>query len=108
MADLAVQTPTLSGVTVSYVSAAGGGDRFTNNGTTFLYFKSTGAAISVTANSVTACDQGFDHDITVQITSTGETVVGPFPTARFNSADGKVDLTYTGVTGVTVAAFSAT
>ena len=108
MADLTVHTPTLSGMNVTFVSAAGGGDRFTNNGTTFLYVQNTSTTISVTANSVTACDQGFDHDVTIAVTSTNEVIVGPFPTARFNSADGKVDLTYTGVGGVTVAAFSAT
>lgn len=108
MATLTVQDVDLDGEDADYVSAAGGGDQFANDGKTFLHIKNTnGATRTVTVNSQKACDQGFDHDVAVVVpATTGDMMIGPFPTARFNDASGFVQLTYSAVTGVTVGVFS--
>src|SRR5262245_4469467 len=88
----------------AYVACAGGGDTFVNDGKTFFHVKNTNAATrTVTANSVTACDQGFDHDIAYVVgATTGECFAGPFPTARFGTT---VTLTYSAVTNLVIAVF---
>ena len=50
------------------------------------------------------CDQGHDHDVTVNVPSSGERLIGPF-TRRFNDELGRVNVSYSAVTSVTVAAF---
>lgn len=107
MATLTVQTISLTGLEPTYAAAAAGGDEFPNDGRTFLHVKNTNAATrTVTINSRSNCDQGFDHDPAVVIdATTGDTMIGPFDTARFNDpATGRVSVTYSAVTGVTVAA----
>lgn len=105
MADLTVQQLALAGVTPTFGAAAAGGDTFTNSGRTFLVVKNGGASsVDVTANSVTPCNQGFDHDQAIAVAAGAEKWIGPFPKTRFNDATGKVGVTYSGVTSVTVAA----
>lgn len=102
MPDIAVQTSNLSGIGPTFQAAASGGDTFANDGQTMLHVKnSSGAAITVTVNSVTPCDQGFDHDAVVSVPAGGERIIGPFSVARFGTT---VGVTYSGVTGLTVAA----
>lgn len=105
MAELAVQQITRSGLNPAFTAAAGGGDTFDNDGATYLHVKNGGAgAITVTINSQKPCDQGFDHDITVNVPAGGERIIGPFPRDRFNNDSGEVAVSYSGVTSVTVAA----
>jgi len=107
MAALAVQTMTTAGLSVSYVAADSTGDSFVNNGKTFIHVKNGGgSSIDVTVNSVTPCDQGFDHNAIVAVPASGEKMIGPFLQTRFNSCDGKTSVTYSAVTSVTVAAVS--
>jgi hypothetical protein len=107
MATLTVQDITLStSLTPSYAAAAGGGDDFVNNGRTFLHIKNgSGAPLVATINSLVNCSQGFDHNIDITIPAGSEEMCGPFSTSRFNS-DGKVAITYDGVTSLTVAAIA--
>lgn len=108
MATLTVQQIDLDGEAADYVACAGGGDEFVNNGKTFIHLKNTNAATrTVTVNSQRACDQGFDHDQAVIIAATtGDVMIGPFPTSRFNDAAQKVQLTYSAVTNLTIGVFS--
>ncbi len=105
MAQLTVQKVVPAGLGPTYQAAAGGGDTFLNDGQTMLHVKNTsGGAITVTVNSIAACDQGFDHDVVVSVpATTGDRMIGPFPTGRFNDANGLVSITYSGVTNLTVA-----
>lgn len=105
MATLAVQKVTLNGLGPSFVAASVGGDEFINTGRVMLYVKNGGAsAVDVTINSQTQCNYGFDHDVVVSIPAGGERIVGPFPKTRFDDANGKVQIAYSDVTSITVAA----
>lgn len=105
MATLNVQTVSLLGLTPSFVAASAGGDEFVNSGRVMLHIKNGGASqITATINSQTPCSYGFDHDVVVSVPASSELVVGPFPKARFNDSNGKVQITYNDVTSVTVAA----
>ncbi len=105
MAQLTLQTASPTGLAITYAAAAGGGDSFANDGKTYLHVKNGGGgSINVTINSVAACDQGFDHDIVVAVANGAEKVIGPFPTGRWNDTNSNVNVTYSGVTSVTVAA----
>lgn len=108
MAQLAIQSSTVSGKAVTYSAAAVGGDSFANNGMTLLHVKNGGAsAVTVTVNSQKTCNYGFDHDITVSVAAGEERVIGTFNRERFSDNDGNVQVTYSGVTVVTVSAISA-
>ena len=104
MATLTTQEVDLDGVEVTFASAAGGGDSFTPSSRTFLWLKNaSGGDITVTvdtpgtviglavANSVTTVQAGEDR------------LIGPFPYEHFAQTDGLADITYSGVTTLTVA-----
>jgi hypothetical protein len=108
MATLTVQAITLAGTTPSYTGAGTSGDEFTNpDGKAFLHVKNGGGSqITVTINSQVPCNYGHDHDITVQVSAGGEKLIGPFGPGRFNDTSGKVQVTYSSTTSVTVAVLS--
>lgn len=107
MAQLTVQKLGTAGVSPTFAAADAAGDKFANNGRQFLVVKNGGAAaITVTVNSQRQCDQGFDHDITVNVAAAGEKWIGPFEPNRFNDGNGNVNVAYSAVTSVTVAAVS--
>ncbi len=102
MAVLSVQSVTTAGLEATYAAAAGGGDSFSNDGKTILHVKNASVGdITVTINSQVACDQGSDHNAAVVVTAGEERFIGPFP-ARYNNASGAVEVTYSGVTTLTV------
>lgn len=105
MATLNIYRVDLDGGKPTFVPASAGGDDFANSGKTFLIVKNGGAgAVTVMINSQAPCSYGFDHDIQVSVAAGDESWIGPFSKARFNNQDGKVQVTYSGVTSVTVAA----
>lgn len=107
MATLTVQTVSLTGLSASYTAAATAGDEFANDGRTVLYvLNADSAATTVTVASVTSCNYGFDHDTVVSVPAGSEIFIGPFNRARFNAADGNVDVTYSSIADLTVAAIS--
>ena len=109
MANLAIQKVTLTGLEPMYVAAAVGGDTFTNNGkVTFNVKNGDIAPVTITINSATACNYGFDHNIAIVVPAGGAVTVGPFQQGRFNNPanNGLVDVTYSGVTLLTVAAIT--
>ena len=110
MAVLATQLVTRAGVAPTYAAAAGGGDRFTPGPATWLHVKNaSGGAITVTV--VTPRNDAWgntiaDNTISVPAT-TGERVIGPFPAEAYGSVtDGLADITYSGVTSLTIGCFS--
>jgi len=105
MADLTVQTISLSGLNPVYGAAAAGGDAFPNSGREYLHVKNGGGSeVIVTVDSQAGCNQGFDHNVAVAVPAGGERLIGPFPKARFNDAAEKAQVAYSDVTSVTVAA----
>lgn len=107
MAQLTVQSVSTSGKTITYSTAAAGGDAFANNGMTVFRVKNGGASpITVTINSVKKCSYGFDHDVVVTVNPSEEKAVGTFDRERFSDDTGNVQVTYSAVTSVTVCAIS--
>jgi hypothetical protein len=108
MAVLTVTDVTpVTGVVQTLTAAAGGGDSFPNadGRTYFVVTNGGGSSITVTINSVTPCDQGADHDGGGAVANGTTRTFGPFQPRRFNNASGAIDVTYSGVTSVTVGAF---
>jgi len=105
MAVLTVQAVALTGIVPTYGAAAGGGDEFANDGRTFLHVKNGGGSpINVTFATPKKV-KGVDIENPVVAVSNGsEKMIGPFDPEIFNAADGNVDVAYSGVTTVTVAA----
>lgn len=107
MATLTVQQIAVTGITPSFASAAVGGDQFLNNGKCFLEVKNgSGGDITVTI-ATQATTGGYavaDQTVTVAAT-TGDKMIGPFPPDLFNDSSGYVQVTYSGVTSLTVGAF---
>jgi hypothetical protein len=103
MAVLTVQQASIAGAVVTLAAAAAGGDSFPNDGRTVFHVKTSGTISTVTFNRTKPCSQGFDHDPAVAMAATEERIIGPFPVEQFGPS---VGVTYSSVTGVTVAARS--
>lgn len=105
MATLSVQKISLTGLGPAFVSASEGGDEFANSGRVFLHVKNGHTSDqTVTVNSLRICDLGYDHDAIVTVPAGEERLIGPFPRFRFNDPNGKVQVSYSGVTALTIAA----
>jgi len=104
MAVLTVQTVSRSGLQPSLAAAAGGGDSFANTGNEFVYISNGGGgSITLTIVTQSTVDGQAVADRTVSVPAGESRFVGPFPTSHYNDANGRVQLTYSGVTSVTVA-----
>jgi len=112
MATLTVQTIASTGLVPSYAAAAVAGDKFLNDGRTFIQIKNTNAAtrlITITAQKTSTTKPGFgpltvsNYTYTIAAT-TGDVMLGAFPQA-FNDGDGNVNVTYEAVTNVSIGAF---
>lgn len=109
MATLTVQEVDLDGINShTFASADGGGDVFDNaSGKVLLHFQHVGGGTDphvITVDSQRQCDQGFDHDVTINIDFGEDVLAGPFDKLRFNDATGSVQISYDGVTDLEVAA----
>lgn len=111
MAVLTVQTVTRAGLVVedSGSAAAGGGDSFANDGTVMLIVKNGGgSSITVTLDIQATTDGQAVTDKTVSVTNGKTALIGPFPTAIYNDGNGRTNVTYSGVTSITVMACKLT
>lgn len=109
MAALTLHNVSPSGKTVSYVAAAGGGDTVKAGSRTFISVRNGGGgSVTVTVNDTkTKAPAGaaeFDPDLEVVIAPSTEKVIGPLPAERFANLSGNAEISYSGVTSVTVAA----
>jgi hypothetical protein len=104
MAVLTVQNVANGGLSPAYVAASAGGDEIPNDGDIMLHVKVAATATTVTIASPNTCDQGGTHPLTIGPLTNTERMIGPFPPKRFNATDGNVDVSYSQVVGVTVAA----
>ena len=103
--EITVQNSNLSsGLDVSYAAANADGNFFENNGKTVLLVKNaSGGDITVTTDSQTNSNQGYDNDEDAVIGNGEIGCIGKFSKNRFNDSDGNVNVTYSGVSSVTVA-----
>ena len=104
MATLSVQQSVRAGLTLARASAAGGGDKFLNTGKEALIIKNgDSGSHTVTIVSQSTMDGLAVADRAVAVAAGAEKVIGPFQPNVYNDDDGFVQLTYDGVTSVTVA-----
>lgn len=110
MATLTVQTMTEAGAEISFSAAAAGGDQFTNSSQSFLVVKNddvSSVTVTVTAQntSKTVANWGdlTKNDITRAVSAGAVAYIGPFPASAFTDSSGFVQITYSGVTSLTVA-----
>lgn len=105
MATLSIQRPSPAGASLALTAAASGGDQFANDGTVTLQILNSHATASrtVTFDSPQACDFGLSanaaHDRVVVVPGVSSApanrvMVGPFAPARYNDANGNVQVTY--------------
>lgn len=105
MADLVIQQVTPQGKTITAVAASAGGDTIANTGDVMLQVTNGDAAqITVTATGQSKCSQGFLHDEAINVAAGATVIIGPFDPKRFNNENAKVEIGYSAVTNVTVAA----
>ena len=94
-------------IPVAAVAAAAGGDEFANDGRTYFECINGGAGtIIVTVDQVNPDSQGKTFDPQVDLAAGVTKVFGPFEKQFFDDANGRVKMSYSGVTTVTVRAFS--
>lgn len=107
MATLAIQTMSRSGLAKSLAGAAGGGDEFVNTGSEFIWIENgSGSPITLTIATPQIIDGNLQvAERTVVLSATTEYLIGPFPTGPYNDANRKIQLTYTGVTTLTIGIF---
>lgn len=116
MADLTVAKLVEAGLnplSPAFVAATGGGDAIPGNkGRTFLHAKNgSGGSITVTATAQqgSKTEEGLGTltrgNLAIAIPAGEERLIGPFPARAFNDVNGKVQITYSGVTSLTVKAF---
>lgn len=107
---MAILTPTAvsrAGNPLTSTAASAGGDSFPNTGKEFLVIKNGGAAaITVTLDIQQTVDGQAVTDKTVSVAAGATVLIGPFPTGIYNDANGRVNITYSSVTNVTVDVFS--
>lgn len=95
------------GVSVPITTAASaGGDTFDNDGRTIIVVKNgSGAPITVTFDSLTPSNYGTDVNPAAAIPAGATYFFGPLDPNRFNDANGRVGVSYSGVTSLTVDSF---
>tara|TARA_R100001244_G_scaffold131929_1_gene106289 strand:- start:1560 stop:1919 length:360 start_codon:yes stop_codon:yes gene_type:complete len=111
MATITAQAITESGKNdVSYSSAAAEGDAFENTGNQILHIKNgSGESITVTivaeTTSVDIPQYGTltKANQTIAVGASGDAFIGTFPQSPFNDEDALVQITYSGVTSLTLA-----
>lgn len=106
MATLTVQTVSTAGLADSLAAAAGGGDQFANTGREFFeVLNGGGGSVNVTFETPATVDGEPIADRVVAVAAGVRKKIGPFPTSTYNDANGRVQVTYSGVTTVTVGVF---
>lgn len=108
MATLVYQKAALGGRTVTAVAASVGGDKVAPNDRGVLSVRNgSGGSINVTIKVPGNTRFGqAEPDVVVAVPAGAEKVFGPFPRALAASVDGLVEINYSAVTTVTVAAVS--
>jgi hypothetical protein len=101
---LTPQSCGLTGLEATYGAANAEGNYFTNSGREIIHIKNGHSSPqTVTIDSPTECNQGATHDCAVEITEGEDRFIGPFPKGRFDDPNGRVNLSYSGVTALTIA-----
>lgn len=105
MADLSYQQSEITGIAVTFANAAAGGDTVAVNARGLLLVRNQDAA----AKTVTVVVPGTKYgqalpDVPVAVDAGATAAIGPFPADLADPTTGRVHVTYSAVTSVTVAA----
>ena len=104
MATLSVENAVITGLEATMNACAGGGDEFVNDGNVIAYIENgSGGDITVTFATPKTVEGLAVADAAVVVTAAEARFVGPFDPAVFNDSAGKVQVTYSGVTSLTMA-----
>lgn len=108
MANYAPDKPGMAGAAPS-VRTAATNDAFDNNGKVMLRITNGGGS-SITCkvddpNSALTAATTFDPDVTITVPNGQVRVAGPFPAARFNDANGRVNMVFSATASVTWEAY---
>lgn len=95
-----------AGAVIVFAPADVAGDEFVNDGDTTIHVKTGATPTTVTIKAQRKCDQGYLHDVSMDVLANSEKAFGPFPPNRFNKADALTEIEYTDATDVLVAATS--
>jgi len=110
MAQLSIQQMSIAGIVPSYAAATiDTGDLAANNGKTFLHVKNGGASpinVTVASNYNNPPAGTAQEDIVVAVANGSEKMIGPFNMQGYNTVDGNIEITYSAVISVTIAAIS--
>jgi hypothetical protein len=106
VATVNTQDISRAGVAPTYNAASGGGDKFGPGANVFVHVKNAGGA-SVTPTFVTpglvAELAVADSALVTVPATTGDRMIGPFPSELFAGSDGLVAVTWSATTSVTFA-----
>lgn len=104
---LTVQSVVRTGLEPAYTAAVGDGHSVLNDGRlTFVHVvNGSGSEVTITIPTPGSVDGLAVADRTVAVPAGEERMIGPFPTATYNQADGTVHVDYSATTSVTVGAF---
>jgi hypothetical protein len=108
VAALSYQRAALTGTKPTYAAASASGDTIPGGGDGALHVKNgSAAAISVTVKVPGKTDFGLDQpDIVVSVPASEDRLIGPMRSGLVNAEVGAVEVTYSDVTSVTVAALA--
>lgn len=88
----------------TYSACAGGGDQFLAGNDVFIHVKNGHSSPqTVTAATPKTVDGLAVADVATAVTNAEERFIGPFPPNLFADGNGMVQLTYDGVTSLTIA-----
>jgi len=108
VADIAAQTVDRAGLNPTFSNCAGGGDKFVNTGTEFLYLKNGDVASKTLSMVIQSTPDGQTVAAKQVVVPAGEfRIIGPFP-PMYNDTQSKVNLTYSAVTSLQVAVMKLT
>lgn len=108
MAQLTVQNASTTGLEVTFAAAAAGGDKFQNDGHSIIEIINGGGGditLTIAANVDNPPPGTAETNATVTVTA-GERRHVWVPQAGYNDANGDVNLSYSGVSSVTIAIIS--
>lgn len=105
--SLAVQEVTRAGLAPAYTAANVDGHSINNTGRMFLHVKNTNAVPTTCTilfgKTIDGQDTEAGREVIVPAT-TGDRMIGPFPTDDYNQPSGAVFVNFTAITDVTCAA----
>lgn len=107
MANLTVNTTSRDGVSLGAAAANGGGDAFANStgDVIFQIINANANTVNVTFATTKTVDGLAVADKTVSVNTNTTFLIGPFPADTYNDGNNLVQVTYSEVGSVTVAAF---